>query len=201
MLKPLVTGAILAIAAALVLALGQGSDLEHSALLGAALGGVLGLVHPEQGLGRLGGALIGFLVAWAGFALRAAVLPDTTAGRAVAAAAVLLVCALVAGLSRNRLPLWSMLLGGAALIAAYEATYRNAPALFLTESPRAATTIGLAAAVGVLLTSLVHALLPDRAKDTEAERGRTPIRALRDRFADRDDQTTDSMDDLLGDKA
>ncbi|OYO02268.1 hypothetical protein B0O41_1779 [Propionibacteriaceae bacterium ES.041] len=201
MLKPLVTGVLLAVAAALVLTLGQGSDLEHAALLGAALGGVLGLVHPEQGVGRLAGAVLGFLVAWAGFALRAAVLPDTTAGRAVAAAAVLLICALVAGLSRNRLPLWSMLLGGAALVAAYEATYRNAPALFLTESPRAATTIGVAAAVGVLLTSLAHVVLPDRSRDAEAETGRTPNRALRDRLRRRDTEPTESMDDLLGDKA
>ena len=46
MRKSLLSGCLLAVFAALVVGLGQllGLDLQHVALLGAALGGILGLV-------------------------------------------------------------------------------------------------------------------------------------------------------------
>ncbi|OYO22020.1 hypothetical protein CGZ93_08845 [Enemella dayhoffiae] len=122
----------------------------------------------------------------------------------MAAAVVLIICALVAGISRDRVPLWSTLLGGAALVAAYETTHRNAPALFLTESPRAASTIALAAGVGVAVASLAQALLPGTSgTDAQREEDRpSPLAALRDRMRGRDhDRPTESMDDLLGEKA
>ncbi|WP_460770272.1 hypothetical protein [Mariniluteicoccus flavus] len=143
------------------------------ALVGAALGGVLGLVPSEHQLGRFLGFAAGFLLAWAGFAVRAAALPDSTTGRAIACLGVLLLLAVVAGVSGGRIPLWSMLLGAAAIAAAYETTYTGAPARFLIDSPQAATTVLVAASVGVLATTLAQlvgrgerARTPDRPADT-----------------------------------
>src|SRR3954447_13424142 len=101
MVRSLVTGLCLAAFAAVVIALSSllGLDLEHVALLGAALGGVLGLVPHRPGWGKVAGFLAGFLLAWLGFALRAALLPDSSAGRAGAA---FVVVPLRAGLPAGR---------------------------------------------------------------------------------------------------
>jgi hypothetical protein len=157
MRRGLLVGLVLAVFAALIIGLGQlfGLDLQHVALLGAALGGVLGLVPHQPPLGKLGGFLVGFVVAWIGFALRAAVLPDSASGRAVAAFIVVAIIGVACAVSLGRLPLWSALLGAAAIVGAYEETYTNAPSQFLRESPAAGTTVLLAVALGYLAASLI----------------------------------------------
>ena len=157
MRRSLMAGLLLAVGAALIIGLGDalGLGMEHVALLGAALGGVLGLVTAREPLGKLGGFVVGFVVAWLGFALRAAVLPDTAAGRALAAFLVVAVVGMCAAVSGGRVPLWSALLGAAAIVGAYEQTYTNAPSEFLQQSPSAGTTVLLAVALGYLATSLV----------------------------------------------
>src|SRR3954454_107356 len=159
MVRSLVTGLCLAVFAAVIIALSSllGLDLEHVALLGAALGGVLGLVPHRPGWGKVAGFLAGFLLAWLGFALRAAVLPDSSAGRAVAAFVVVALVAVVAAVSSGRLPLWSGLLGAASIVGAYESVYTSAPSQFLSESPAAATTVLLAVGLGYLATNLLAA--------------------------------------------
>src|SRR6478752_4707624 len=64
MVKSLVTGLCLAVLAAAVIALSEtlSLDLEHVALFGAALGGVLGLVGHRPGWGKVAGFGVGFLV-------------------------------------------------------------------------------------------------------------------------------------------
>src|SRR3954471_14678521 len=143
MVRSLVTGLCLAVFAAVIIALSSllGLDLEHVALLGAALGGVLGLVPHRPGWGRVAGFFAGFLLAWLGFALRAALLPDSSAGRAVAAFIVVLLIALVPAVTDGRVPLWSGLVGAAAIVGAYESIYTDAPSQFLSDSPAAATTV------------------------------------------------------------
>jgi len=157
MRRGLVVGLVLAVFAALIIGLGElfALDLQHVALLGAALGGVLGLVPHQPPLGKLGGFLLGFVVAWIGFALRAAVLPDSAGGRAVAAFIVVAVVGVACAVSMGRLPLWSALVGAAAIVGAYEETYTNAPSQFLKESPAAGTTVLLAVALGYLAASLI----------------------------------------------
>ena len=103
----------------------------------------------------MAGFLAGFLLAWLGFALRAAVLPDSSAGRAVAAFVVVALVAVVTAASRGRLPLWSALVGAASIVGAYESVYTNAPSQFLSESPAAATTVLLAVGLGYLATNLL----------------------------------------------
>ena len=162
MRKALLPGALLAVAAAVIVLLGGwlGDDLQHFALLGAALGGVIGLAPHRPAWGKLAGFAGGFVLAWVGFALRAAVLPDSAGGRAVAAFLVILACVLLCAVSSGRIPLWSALVGAAAIVGAYETTYTSAPSQFLTESPTAATTILFAAALGFLATTALADALP-----------------------------------------
>ena len=157
MRKALLSGALLAVASAVIVLLGSwlGEDLQHFALLGAALGGAIGLAPHRPGWGKLAGFAVGFVLAWAGFALRAAVLPDTAGGRAVAAFLVIAVCVVACAVSAGRVPLWSALIGAAAIVGAYEATYTSSPSQFLDESPTAATTVMFAAALGYLATTLL----------------------------------------------
>jgi hypothetical protein len=163
--KHLLPGAALAVAAGLLVLLGEalGLDLQAVALLGAALGGVVALV-PDRGLAaRLAGFAVGFVLAWVGYGVRAAVLPDTSGGRALAAFLVIAVCVLVVLLSAGRVPLWSALVGVAAMVGAYEEAYSASPSEFLSTSPTAATTVLLAAAFGFVAAALVAASVnPDR---------------------------------------
>lgn len=156
MVRSLVTGLCLAVFAAVIIGLSNllGLDLEHVALVGAALGGVLGLVPHRPTWGKPAGFLAGFLLAWLGFALRAAWLPDSSGGRAVAAFLVVALIAVVAALSGGRLPLWSGLVGAASIVGSYESVYTSAPSQFLSDSPAAATTVLLAVGLGYLAANL-----------------------------------------------
>ena len=194
MRRSLVSGLVLAVFAALIIGLGQllGLDLEHVALMGAALGGVLGLVPHSLPLGKLGGFIVGFVLAWIGFALRAAVFPDSASGRAVAAFLVVAAIGAACAVSAGRLPLWSGLLGAAAIVGAYEETYTNAPSQFLKDSPTAGTTVLFAVALGFLATSLLGEGL--RAGQHESGEGWNWFN--RD-SATRKDANTVGLDDLV----
>jgi hypothetical protein len=161
MLRRMLSGVALALCAAVVLLIGGGSELEHVALLGAALGGVLGLVPHDPSLGKLGGFFLGFLLSWIAFGVRAALLPDTTVGRAVAAFTVILICAVVAAVSAGKVPLWSTLVGAAAIVGSYELPFTDSPPQFMVTSPPAATTVLLAAGFGYIVTTLIDLFVPD----------------------------------------
>jgi hypothetical protein len=190
MRKTLLSGCLLAVAAALIVLLGGvlGDDLEHLALLGAALGGVIALVPHRSAWGKLAGFGVGFVLAWIGFALRAAVLPDAPGGRAVAAFLVIVLCVVVCGVSAGRIPLWSALVGAAAIVGAYEATYTNSPTQFLSESPTAATTVLFAAGLGYLATNLL----------VEARPGTEDARPAEHAAADTDNDHVDRDEVLAG---
>ncbi len=129
MRRTLMAGGVLAVAAVLVVIVSSALDLELEsvALLGGALGAVVALVPDRTPLVRLGGFAAGFVAAWVGYAVRAALLPDTAGGRAVAVGLVVLLCVGITAATMNRLPLWTTLLGTAALSGAYEFTYAAAP--------------------------------------------------------------------------
>ena len=146
------TGIALAGTAGCLLLLG--GDLATTALLGVALGGVLALVPNGSVLGRVSSFLVGVLSAWVGYALRAGVLPDIALGRAIAVVAVISLITVVAVASAGRLPLWSGLLGAAAMAGAYEATFAASPTSFVIDSTTAVTSALVAVSVGLLLGSL-----------------------------------------------
>src|SRR3954464_1693715 len=82
MRRTLITGGLLAVFAALLAQFGGalGLDEIRSALLGAAIGATLGLVPTvDSPTSRAVGFVVGFVLGWAGYAIRAGVLPDTGA--------------------------------------------------------------------------------------------------------------------------
>jgi hypothetical protein len=170
MRRTLVTGGLLAVFAALLAQFGGALGLEEirSALLGAALGAALGLVPGnDRPLPRAVGFLVGFALGWIGYALRAGVLPDTGSGRAVAAFLVIAVLTGVCAATLGWMPLWSGLLGIAAIAGAYEFAFGLDPTAFTTESVTAATTVLLAAAVGFLVGAVGGAFVPDDGESHE----------------------------------
>ena len=180
------SGGALAVVAAVAVLVGAslGLEIEHVALL--ALGAVVGLVPQGRSLHRLLGFAAGFGLAWVGYLLRAAVLPDSTSGRAVAVLLVLLGCTLVYLVSRGRLPLWASLVGVAALVGAYEETYTAAPSQVAAQSMTAATTVLLVVAVGYVVSAV---FAPDAGAGVRAA-GQRPAK-------NHDDHHTTSIDELL----
>lgn len=141
------------VAAAVVLVAASATfdlELEGFVLLGVAVGAVLALVPDASPTGRLAGFSVGVLAAWAAYLLRAALLPDSSAGRAVAFALVFAACAAVAAASSGRLPLWAAVLGAGALAGAYEVVFTAAPAEVAETSVTAVTALLVAVSGGLL---------------------------------------------------
>lgn len=160
-----VAGLLLAAATGLLILLSDplGLDVEHYALVGLAIGAVLGLMSDISVWDRLAGFGIGLVAAWVAYGLRAGYLPDSSAGRAVALGGLVAFLVLVIWLASGRLRLAPMLLGAAALAGAYELTFTDAPPRFLQESWVALTGVLLATAVGFACTVLAATLIgPDR---------------------------------------
>jgi hypothetical protein len=155
--RTVLIGAVLVVAAVAIVMFSSslGLDVESVALMGASTGAVIALVPHRLPLARLLGFLAGFAASWFAYLVRAGFLPDTSAGHAIAVALVVVVCALVAGLSRDRVPLWSTLLGAATLAGSYEATYLQAPSQVLRTSTESSTSVLLAVALGFFAAALV----------------------------------------------
>jgi hypothetical protein len=153
----LLSGAVLTVASILVIVLSStlGLDVESVALMGAGSGAVVALVPTRSPQDRLIGFLIGFAASWVGYLVRAGFLPDTTVGHAIAVAVVVAICTIVAALSRDRLPLWTLLLGAAVLAGSYETTYIEAPSQVLRTSTSSSTSVLLAVAFGFFAAALV----------------------------------------------
>ena len=190
MRKTILAGLMLALAAALVMWLSAFFDLELDSvvLLGSAVGAVVALVPDRTPLFRFLGFAGGFVAAWIGYFVRAAVLPDTAGGRAVAVALVLLLCVGLFAVTLGRLPLWSALLGAAAMAGGYEYTYAAAPPEVLTTSVSAATSLLFCLAVGFLIAATVA---PTTGEDGVVTR--------RPRPSDEDHEHT-NFDDLMMEK-
>jgi hypothetical protein len=153
-----------------------GTDMTNVALLGAALGAVAGLVPDGSPFTRIAGALAGMVLAQVGYGVRAAVLPDIPAGRAIAAAGVVLALTVVAAATGNRVRLWSLLLGAGAFVGAYETVYVASPTTFVADSFAMATAVSLGAAAGFAVASLLTAFTTP--KPVVAEESEAPSYAL-----------------------
>lgn len=88
MRRTMLVGLVLTVAAVVVVLVSAWFDLELEpvALLGVSLGAVVALVPDRTPLMRLAGFAGGLVAAWIGYVARAAMLPDSTGGRAVAVA-------------------------------------------------------------------------------------------------------------------
>ncbi|MGC4112486.1 MAG: hypothetical protein QM747_19105 [Nocardioides sp.] len=153
----LLSGAVLTVASILVIVLsaGLGLDVESVALMGAGSGAVVALVPGRSPQLRLAGFLIGFAFSWLGYLVRAGFLPDTALGHAIAVAVVVALCSVVAAVSRERLSLWTQLLGAAVLAGSYETTYIEAPSQVLRTSVSTSTSVLVAVAFGFFAAALV----------------------------------------------
>lgn len=153
----ILAGPVLAVAASVMMLLGEALDLEVESvtLLGVALGAVVALVPDATPGRRMGAFAAGFAVALVGYVARAALLPDSASGRAVAVGLVILLAAGVTAMSLGKLPLWGVLLGTAALTGAYEYTYSAAPPLLLDTAVSTSTAMLLSVAVGFVAMLLV----------------------------------------------
>jgi hypothetical protein len=157
MRKTLLVGLVLTVTAVLAV-LGSAAldlELEPAVLLGVAVGAVVALVPDRGPLMRLAGFVGGLAAAWMGYVLRAAVLPDSPGGRAVAVGLVIVVAVALAALSFDRIPLWVTLLGAGALAGAYEYAYAAAPPEVASTSVSSVSTLLLTAAVGFLAAAVV----------------------------------------------
>jgi hypothetical protein len=191
MRRTLVTGGLLAVFTALLAQFGGTLGLEEirSALLGAAIGAALGLVPGRDNpLARAAAFLVGFVLGLVGYALRAGLLPDTGGGRALAAFLVVILLTGICAATLGWLPLWSGLLGVAAIAGAYEYAFALDPTAFTSESVTAATTVLLAAAVGFLVGAVGAAFTAGE------DEGAEPRRSLRESLGGRR-TPTESGDD------
>jgi hypothetical protein len=171
----LLSGAVLTVGSILLVVLSAtlGLGIESVALMGAGCGAVVALVPGRSPMDRLLGFLVGFAISWLGYLVRAGLLPDTTAGHAIAVAVVVAICSVIAALSRERLPLWTLLLGAAVLAGSYETTYIEAPSQVLRTSTSSSTGVLLAVALGFFAAALV-APRPSGSDGTDAERSDAP---------------------------
>lgn len=153
----ILAGPVLTVAAIAMMLAGEALDLEVEAvtLLGIALGAAVALVPDATPGRRIAAFGAGFAVALGGYVARAAVLPDSASGRAVAVGVVILLAAGVTAMSLGKLPLWSVLLGAGALTGAYEYPYSAAPPLLLETSVSTSTAMLLSVAVGFVAMLLV----------------------------------------------
>ncbi len=103
------------------------------ALLGIAIGGVLGLVNDGPVLGRLLGYVIGVAVVLVAYLGRVLVGNSSDLGLLAGSALIIGLLTLMATVSKNRLPLWAGLLGAVTVIGAYEAAFEGAPQNILSE--------------------------------------------------------------------
>lgn len=177
-------GVLLVIAAVLVVVLSAawGLKMEPYALAGVAFGGVIGVVPDRSAWARLGAFAIGFVAAWVGFVLRAAVLPDATSGVAAGAAITLVIGLVGVAAGRGRyVPLWAVLVGVGSFAAAYESAFTAAPPEVVSTSLDAATSLLLAVAVGFVVTCLsapraaAPALEPPRPRGSEDFDSKTEV--------------------------
>ena len=157
-------GLVIALFAGALAALGGPLTLESvwPLLLAAAVA----LVPGGRLLGRLLAFVTGLAAAWVAFALRAGVLPDIPAGRAVfAAVGVLMVVAVVAA-TGARAPLWAGLAGMAIYGSTYHPIFNASPTDFMTQSVATLTSVALAAGIGAAAAMLVRP--SDRVEQAEA---------------------------------
>jgi hypothetical protein len=165
----LLSGAVLTVGSVLLVMLSSslGLDVETVALMGAGAGAATALIPHRSPMFRLAGFLVGFASSWLGYLVRAGFLPDTATGHALAVGLVVALCGVVAGVSRDRVPLWSALLGAAVLAGSYEPTYIEAPSQALSTSVSTSTSVLLAVAFGFFAAALVAPQVPDEPRDAE----------------------------------
>lgn len=196
MVQKVVAGVALALVMVVLLVVGDGLgwDLDGYLVLGAGVGAVLALVPDRSPLARLSGLLLGVLAAAIGYALRAAVLPDTTTGRALALVIVIAVAVGFVLLTFDRVPLWTAFLGVGALGGAYEVAFTDSPGSFLSTLPATASSALLVVAAAFAATLF---FAPSATDEVDRPPGRRRRPAGGDAAQDVEPEATASLDEVL----
>jgi hypothetical protein len=154
--KVFIQGLALAIAGFVAIALNNLLDLGlGSIVFGLLVGGVLGLVSDGGPVGRIGGFLVGVLVALIMYLVRVLFLNDSFAGQVVGLLVSLAIVTVICALTAGRLPLWSALLGSALVVGAYETSFIDNPANVQSELLQYTTMALVPAALGFLAAIFV----------------------------------------------
>lgn len=154
--KVFIQGIALAIAGFVAIALNQMLNLGLGSIaFGLAVGGVLGLVSDGGPVGRVGGFLVGILVALIMYVVRVLFLNDSFAGQVVAMVLALGIITVICALTFGKLPLWTALLGVGLVVGAYETSFVAAPQNLTSELLQYTTTALVPAALGFLAAVFV----------------------------------------------
>lgn len=158
MRRTVLTGLLLVVAAAVTVLVSSWLDLEleSTVVLGVTAGAVLALVPDATAARRVAGFLLGVLASLVAYLVRAGYTPDSASGRTVYVALAIALCVVVAVVSANRLPLWSVLFGAGTFAGAFESTYAAAPPRVVDNSVGAVTTLLLCVAIGFLAAGLAE---------------------------------------------
>ncbi len=142
-----------------------------NALIGVMAGVVLGLTRDRSPLARYGAFLIGLL-----FGLFAIVLGMVGWAGWVGAIFVLTI---ISALTKGRLPLWAMILGGGTLAAIYQPLLISSPWFVFTQYPTVLLVTIAASSGGFLVTVIVELLedvkAPHVGEDTSSDSGSEPL--------------------------
>ncbi len=159
MRRILLSGLLLAALAGLALIISSGLHIGlGSTLLGACIGAVLGLVTTNSPLSRVGGFLIGFVITWVSYGIRAQFLPQSPLAQAIAVFGAIAVIAVIAAVAKGKMPFWAFLLGAATMAGAYDFSFAAAPYNFISESISTAGGVLFPVALGMLAAVILESL-------------------------------------------
>ena len=159
MRRILLSGLLLALLAALAVLVGSGLNLSlGSTLFSACIGAVLGLITTNSPLSRIGGFLIGFVISWASYGIRAQFLPQNAVAQAITVFCAIALIAIIAAVAKGKMPFWSFLLGAATMAGAYDFSFAAAPYNFVSQSVATAGAVLFPVALGMLAAVILEAL-------------------------------------------
>lgn len=186
-------GIVCAALAALVIVIGNALNFTiQNVMLGIGGGAILGLVRTHSPAMRYIACLIGFALGFAFYAIRLAVLPATIWGNLIAVVVTILLVTLIAGLTKDKIPMWGMFVGVTVFAGAFDQYFTTTPWLFVNQSITTIATMLFAVTAGFLVSVLVEL----RVKHGEGE-GVDPMAPAQDASA----QDTLTSADAEGDAA
>lgn len=153
--KMLIGSLLLAAFAAAAILLGSWANLDRGSLvLTAGCGAILGLIPTGSPAARIGAFVMGIVIAWVGYGVRAALLPDNPVAEALVAFAAIALVGVVGAATRGRVPVIAALLGLVAMTGGYDADFVTAPYNFISDSIASVGAVLAGAAVGMLAVML-----------------------------------------------
>lgn len=151
--------------------IGGALGMEFSnTIIGVGGGVILAVVSDRSPLARLGGFLIGYCLGVFFTMMILGLIPGgrTVLGMAIAFLVIMLPITLIAGLSSNRIPEWTLLLGALVFVAGFASGALAQPWTAAQDLPGAFFSQLAMAALGFLVVIVVE-LLPEKRPDPESE--------------------------------